>query len=85
MLGLVETNTPAVMETHGGAGRLFRACYSDIQNGTIEQCVDWMRRNGTAGIYALHTLYPGAIIGGQRVIEYGWTERGGVYWRGEKV
>ena len=35
MLGLVETNTPAVMETHGGAGRLFRACYSDIQRGIV--------------------------------------------------
>lgn len=55
-----------------------------LLSGTKAHCLGWLALNGESGA-TMCLLYPGAIIGGLRVIEFGWTERGGVYWRGEKV
>lgn len=56
-----------------------------LVSGTEEYCLYWLERNGVASHDRLHILYPGVIVAGQKVIEFGWTERGGVYWRGKKV
>lgn len=56
-----------------------------LLNGTEEYCLYWLERNRSAVSASMHILYPGAIIAGMRVVEFGWTERGGVYWRGKKI
>lgn len=60
-----------------GAGKV-------LLSGTEARCLGWLALNGESGA-TMCLLYPGAIIAGLRVIEFGWTERGGVFWRGEKV